>query len=281
MTVHQRLASAYASAHAAEVARLGDSYGVMELASLISVLPPAAAAAVLRASAPHTAAQTLSQLEPSVTAALIPSLGLEVAAALIGRLSAEQSKHVLATLSKRDAEQLQIMSRYGQDSAGAIMDPRVPSVLESVSVGQALERVRDEASGIHYYVYVVGEGQRLKGVATLRELMLARAEIPVASVMRPNPERLRVNESLRVVVEHPAWQRVHALPVVDGGERFLGAIRYSRFRALEQAVGKALTQSDSVHAAAALAELYSVSANALLRWAGVALTSEDSGDSGS
>jgi len=36
------------------------------------------------------------------------------------------------------------------------------------------------------------------------------------------------------IVEHPGWRDVHALPVIDDRELFLGVLRYETLRQLEQ-----------------------------------------------
>jgi predicted transcriptional regulator len=110
---------------------------------------------------------------------------------------------------------------------------------------------------------------------TRAALMGAPGDALLESVMVRNPERLRAEDSLERIAQHPAWRRLHALPVVDEGGRYLGALRYSAFRTIETELGQAASGVDSGKSAAALAELYSVGGGALLQWASMALTPPD------
>jgi hypothetical protein len=61
------------------------------------------------------------------------------------------------------------------------------------------------------------------------------------------------------------------LPVVDADERFLGALNYAAFRAIEAELGQAMAGADATRSASALAELFGLSAGAVLQWASNAL----------
>ena len=82
---------------------------------------------------------------------------------------------------------------------------------------------------------------------------------------RPNAVSARVG--LEACVGHPAWRRLYALPVVDGGVKLLGMLHYETLRRVEGALGRGPVVSDIVTTGAALAELYAVGLAAITRWA--------------
>jgi magnesium transporter len=151
------------------------------------------------------------------------------------------------------------------------MDPRSPTVLEGASIGEAIATVRREPAGALYYVYVIGENFALRGVVNMRELLSADPASSVAAVMTEHPERIVADDPVDVVLRHPAWLKVHALPVVDEHGRFLGAIRYSAFRRLEAEAGRTRSGSDPARTMGALAELFLLGAGAVARTAETAL----------
>ena len=89
----------------------------------------------------------------------------------------------------------------------------------------------------------------------MRELMLAPPEAPLGTIISRDPEVLFAHDPLPVIARHAGWKRNHALPVVDRDRRFLGALRYSTFRAIESELGQAAAGPDSDQTASALAEL--------------------------
>jgi hypothetical protein len=65
------------------------------------------------------------------------------------------------------------------------------------------------------------------------------------------------------------------LPVIDRERRFLGALRYSTFRAIESELGQAVTGPSSDQTASALAELCALGASAMTRFIGAALSLDE------
>ena len=121
-------------------------------------------------------------------------------------------------------------------------------------VAQTLQWLLREPDGVSHYVYALGEGQQLTGVVSLRELLSAPSDASIETIMVRDPERLRADDMLERIASHPAWRRVHALPVVDASNRFLGVLRYSAFRSIEIELGQASSGADPTRSASALAE---------------------------
>jgi magnesium transporter len=271
MSASLALASAYAAAHPSEVARLLESASDVERAELLSDLGAAAAAPVLAATTPRCAAEALARLSREDAAQLLEALDPGAAAALLLRLPQAEAAALLEPLSAARSAQLRMLLQYGPGRAGGRIDPRAAAVPESLTADEALRRVLREPEGVLYYVYVLDDAQRLVGVVNLRELMRAPGDSRVEAIMVRNPDRLQADDPLERVAHHGAWRRVHALPVVEGSGRFLGAIRYAVFRAIEAELGQAVGGPDAGRSASALAELYGLGANALLHLASASL----------
>ena len=120
-----------------------------------------------------------------------------------------------------------------------------------------------------YYIYVVDRARRLVGVLDIPELMLARPRGPVSAAMHRDVERLSAWTPVALVREHAGWHRFHALPVVDEGDRLLGAIRYQTLRRLEREAADRMPDP-SLLTARALGELFQLGTTGLA--AGVAVT---------
>jgi Mg/Co/Ni transporter MgtE len=125
-----------------------------------------------------------------------------------------------------------------------------------------------------HYVYAIDADRRLTGVVNMRELMLAPTDAPLGTIITRNPEALFAHDPLDVIARHAGWKRNHALPVIDRERRFLGALRYSTFRAIETELGQAAAGPDADQTASALAELCAVGASAMTRFIGATLALE-------
>jgi magnesium transporter len=260
MAAFDALTLAYAEAHPHEIGRLLDRAESHESAEFLAHMPAARAAFVLDAMMPLSAAETLSELAADAAAAIVAELDPRSAAALLGRVDAGISKRVLEAMPVAQRTRLQTLLGYDPACAGSRIDPRAVAVADSTTVADVFEQLRRAPDGILYYVYALDEIQRLVGVFSLRELMSAAPDAEVATIMIRNPQRIRAFDSVESIVRHPAWRRVHALPVVDATERFLGVLRYSVLRNVEAELGQSSAGPDPSRTASALAELYALGA---------------------
>jgi predicted transcriptional regulator len=149
------------------------------------------------------------------------------------------------------------------------MDPSVRGIPDDVTVAQALERVHRHPAGALYYLYIVDAEGSLTGVANLREIMSASPDRALATLVTRSPWSLAVGAGVAAITAHPAWDRVHALPVVDG-RRFVGVLRYKVMRRLERGLAVRTPDEQAATTRAALAELFGLSLAGLTGWAAAA-----------
>jgi magnesium transporter len=86
--------------------------------------------------------------------------------------------------------------------------------------------VRREASEKEavYYLYVTDDAGSLKGVISLRDLILAKAQQAVADLMSDHPVTVAPDESLHEVATTAAKYNLLAVPVVDAKHQVLGIV---------------------------------------------------------
>jgi magnesium transporter len=193
---------------------------------------------------------------------ILSALELEAAAHLLRRLEAGAQEGLLGRMEARRARNLRLLLGFAPNSAGALMDPDVLALAQDLSAREALVRVREAAEQARYNLYVVDRSQKLVGVLNLRELLLARGRAPLTDLMVRDPQRIRASADRMAVVGHPGWREVHALPVVDDQDVYLGAIRYRTLRELEAALNP--ERSMDTDASTALGQLFAAGAGGLL-----------------
>lgn len=271
MNLEERLVDAFGSEHPRELARRIEGADPEQVATLLSSISVPIAARVVTHAVPLAVTEALAHLPADRAGAVLAQLHPLAIAGLMLRSEPGARERLLTALPRATAESVRRLLAYPQDSVGSRTDPRTPAMLESRTVDDAIALVRKSPDGALYYLYVIDERHRLAGVLNLRELMSAVGTELLSEIMVREPERVRANDSIETLIRHPAWRKVHALPVVDEGDRLLGAIRYSTFRGLEAEVGRALSGRAPSKTADALAELLWLGASAALRTAEAAL----------
>ena len=125
-----------------------------------------------------------------------------------------------------DADDVEALLRYGEDTAGGLMGTELVSVIETATIAEATEAVRACADTVDpiYVVYVVGADGRLVGAVPLKRLLLSPATAPVAGaalrdLMTVGPD-LDQEEVARVMERYD----LVSLPVVSASGKLLGRI---------------------------------------------------------
>lgn len=267
MELERRLRDRFVSTHPAEAARVLEALPASDLAEAVLELPTDALSELLRCLAPYAAANALGLVGAPEAAVALEATRRDAAAAILRAMHARNRSAIVDSLSPAGSKALKRLLRYAEGTAGAAMDPAVLSIAEGVSVAEALERVRQSPQHALYYVYVVTEDQKLRGVANIRELMAARPEQSLGMIAVSPVESVSARSSWESVVVHPGWKRFHALPVVGVDGRFVGAIRYESVRKLEERLQETGLDDGTTETAAALGELYGLGLKGLFEWA--------------
>jgi len=274
MSAELLLVRAFAAAHAEEVARFIERLPPEQAAEVLGALELESAAHVLSRTVPLVAAASVSRLESKLGGKILEACHPTLAADMLLRMDRATRVRLLDAVSPSLAEDLKRMTEFGPRRAGGRLDPRAPALLETLSVAEVFERLRAHPAGVMHYVYAIDSERRLTGVVNMRELMLARPEAPFGTLITREPEFLYAQDPLQVIARHAGWKRNHALPVIDRDRRFLGALRYSTFRAIETELGQAAAGPSADHTASALAELCALGASAMTRFIGATLALE-------
>lgn len=186
----------------------------------------------------ETAAEALSELEPEKQAEIISSIDTAKAADLLEEmppddaadvladLPAEKAKEILEHIEKEEAEDIQELLIHKEDTAGGVMTNEFISYQPEIIVKDAIERFKKDAEEIEtvYYIYIVDEHERLLGVTSLRELLLADPAVPLSDIMETKMITAAPEVDVKVVSEMLSKYNLVALPIVDKEGNLLGIV---------------------------------------------------------
>jgi len=228
------LSDAFLAAHPEEAAAAIEELSVSEAAAFLADATPRAAARVLERMVAAYAAECLGLMPRERAAVILAQMDLYAAVSMLRIADAAAREELLDTVSAETAGSLRSLLAYPEDTAGAVMDPRVKVMPSDITVNEALARLRSAPGRVLDYVYVVDRDGALTGVLNMRELMSAPTAQPLLAAAHRRVSHFSAHATRETIVSHPRWRDVHALPVTDDEGRLLGAIRYGTFRRLEE-----------------------------------------------
>ena len=157
----------------------------------------------------------------------IEEMSLDDAADLLEDMPAGVVKRVLEKSSKQTRESLNKLLNYPESSAGSLMTPEYVRLKKEMNVRQALDAIRRQGENAEtVYINYVVERNRLKGVVSARDLLLADPDTPLVDIMDDNVVTVKVTDDQEFVAREMQRYDFTAMPVVDNEGHILGVVTY-------------------------------------------------------
>ena len=186
------------------------------------------------------AANTLQEVEPWLQRSLIEAAPEEKASdlleemepdeatALLSELPEDKKRKLFQTMEKPSREVLQELLTYKEGTAGRIMTTDYVSVREDQTVGDAIRAFKGTTHPLESvaYIYVLDAEGRLRGVITLRHLLLMDKETPVKDLMNTRLVRVWTDDDVGAVAEVFGKYKFLMVPVVDEENVLVGVITF-------------------------------------------------------
>ncbi|MBU1098284.1 MAG: magnesium transporter [Bacteroidetes bacterium] len=157
---------------------------------------------------------------------IIDELETDDATDILSDLPSGVAEHVLDNIDIEDSEEVKELLKYPEDSAGGIMSGDFVFVYDYETVKTAIKTVRfhaDEYEHI-YFIYVLDSEERLKGIVSLKSLLVNSLRKRISSVMEE--ELIYVNPEMdqEAVANIMKKYDLVSVPVVDEKKVMLGRI---------------------------------------------------------
>jgi len=203
--------------HPADIADIISSVSQKDGASFFNNLDIETAADALSELKPEMQADIISAMDTEKAADIIEEMEPDEAADVLSDLPTERAKEILEHIEKEEAEDIQELLGHEEDTAGGIMTTEFLSYLPDTTVEQAADLFKTEAKDVEnvYYIYVMDKEEKLRGVISLRELLIAENDCHLADIMETNLKTVAPGADEMEAAEIISKYNLLALPVVD------------------------------------------------------------------
>lgn len=217
-----------ADLHPADIAELYQELDLDEAEFLYKLLDGDVAADVLMELDEDDRRKLLSTMPAEeIAKQFIDHLDTDDAVDIIQELDEEDRDEILSHID--DVEQagdIIDLLKYDEDTAGGLMGTEMIVVNENWSMPECIKQMRMQAEDIDeiYYVYVVDNDYRLRGILPLKKLITDPSVSKIKHVMEEDPVAVKADTPIDdVALDFEKYDLV-AMPVVDSIGRLVGRI---------------------------------------------------------
>lgn len=209
-----------------------------DVAELFEDLPREKMALVFRLLPKELAADAFAYMNPDEQTVLVEAFSDKELHDVVNELyvddAADMIEEMPASLVKRilrhtDAETRVLINQilnYPKDSAGSIMTMEYVDLKRGMTVEEAFDRIR--AIGVEketvYTCYVTDSRRKLKGIVTVKDLLLAPKNELIRNIMETNIIYVSTHTDKEEVASLFGKYDFLAVPVVDNEERLVGIV---------------------------------------------------------
>ena len=225
MTTSVTLSEAYLERHPDHAAARLEACDAGEAAALLASVPVDHAARALARMAPAAAAAVVGILPDGQAAPIIGELSVHAAGTLLRRLPPARRDALLRAIPETVAHAVTQLLRFGERTAGGLVDPFAAALPADVSAADALAYVRAHPEQVAQDLLVIGRDHVLRGSVPLATLIAAPSSAALGELTSAVPVSFAASTALDTLADSPAWTAARAVPVVDAQGRLLGALR--------------------------------------------------------
>lgn len=175
---------------------------------------------------PYMKEKLIQNLTDAELKNVIDELFMDDTVDLVEEMPSNVVKKILKVVNKEDRKIINELLKYPEDSAGSIMTTEFVDLKETMTIEQALQRIRD--IGINSETidtcYVLNKDRILLGTVNIKEILISKKETLIKNLMETNIVSVNTMEDQEEVTKVFNKYDYYALPVVDNENRLVGII---------------------------------------------------------
>jgi len=216
--------------HPADIAEMMEDLTTEQATFILMLLDGETASDVLVEIPENDRRRFLKVLPPDVIASkFIEFMNSDDAADLVADLDEQRKIEVLNEIEDfEQAGDIVDLLEYEEDTAGGIMAKELVLVNENWTVATCLKEISKQAEEVDeiFYVYVIDNQEKLKGVLSLKKLILNPTHTIIKNIYNDEIKMVSTNTRQEEVAEIMDKYNLVAIPVVDEIGRIKGRITF-------------------------------------------------------
>ncbi len=223
---YMKLRQYVADFNVADIAAYMEDMEQEDMLKLFRILPKAMAADVFSYLEIETEQYIITSMSEKDAANIIDNLMADDATDLLEEMPANVVKKLLVHASPETRRDINHLLRYPEDSAGSIMTVEYVDLKETLTVEEAIARIRKVGvdSETINICYVLDQRRTLVGTVALRYLLLSPPDAVIGDIMHGNIISLHTLMDQEEVARQFKKYDFTSMPVVDNEERLVGII---------------------------------------------------------
>lgn len=210
----------------ADIAAIMDSMENEESLKLFRILQKDLAAEVFPLLEDEDQQYIILSLSTREASNVIDSLMSDDAADLLEEMPANVVKKLLANAKPDTRKNINMLLQYPEDSAGSVMTVEFVDLVETMTVAQAIERIRTIGldSETVNICYVLNPTRKLIGTVALRYLLIQPTDAVIGDIMNERVISISTTDDQETAAHMFQKYDFTAMPVVDHENRLVGII---------------------------------------------------------
>ncbi|ARN79073.1 magnesium transporter [Nonlabens spongiae] len=213
--------------HFADIAEIIDELNLEQAVFLVKLLDSEKTSEALMELDEDQRDRVLNALSPKEIAGELGEMDTDDAADILNDLPDDVAQEVINQMEdEQHIEDIVDLLRYDENSAGGLMAKELVKVNENWTVTGCVSEMRAQAENVTrvHSIYVVDNGNKLKGRLSLKDLLTSSESTPIKEVYIPKVDKVNVNTTGEEVARIMRKYDLEAIPVVDELDRLVGRI---------------------------------------------------------
>ena len=210
----------------ADIAEIFDEAKDKEIPVLFRILPKELAAEVFVEFDSDKQEILVNAFSDNELREVLDELFMDDAADIVEEMPATVAKRILRNTDANTRRMINQLLAYPEDSAGSIMTTEYIDLKRTMTVEEAIDRIRKKGINTEtiYTCYVIGSRRKLFGTISLRDLVLSDRDEIVGDLMDENVISAHTLDDKEEVAAMFDRYDMLALPVVDKEGRLVGIV---------------------------------------------------------
>ncbi len=212
--------------HPADLAEIIEDLDYKKRSDFIEDLDKETAAEAFAEMELDTQVEIIEHMDSQQASDLLEEMPPDEAADLLGELPEERADELLKLMEPEEAQEVRELMDYEEGTAGALMTPEFIALPPEITASEAIARLRKLAAEAEtiYYLYILDHDETLRGVLSLRELIIAEPDTRLADIMQTRIIQVDPRDEDEKVADLFNKYALLAIPVASEDGKMLGII---------------------------------------------------------